>query len=239
MHCSPCWAKVDEMTDEELFYAWLDGELQGEEAAQVVARVEADPALKAKADRHRTLAAGLRGAFDPVMNEAGPPPSFGSAEIINFETKRAVRRGAFGVPQWAAMAATLAIGIVAGQFVGDRPAAPVESHDGILVAAAGLDQALDAQLASADTGGPIHVGLTFRNHDGSICRSFSGGAGSGLACREGDEWNIEGLFGSTTQGNYRMAAGEDPRLSALIDERIAGEAFDAEAEKAALDRGWR
>ena len=97
------------MTDEELFYAWLDGELQGEEAAQIAARVEADPALKAKGDRHRTLAAGLRGAFDPMMNEAAPPPRFGWAEVIDFEAKRAVRRDGFGVPQWAAMAATLAI----------------------------------------------------------------------------------------------------------------------------------
>ena len=36
-----------------------------------------------------------------------------------------------------------------------------------------------------------------------------------------------------------MAAGEDPRLADLIDERIAGEPFDAAAEKAARDRGWR
>jgi hypothetical protein len=227
------------MTEEELFCAWLDGELQGEEAAQVAARVEADPALKAKADRHRALAAGLRGAFDPVMNDAGPPPSFGSAEIIDFEAKRPVRHVAFGVPQWAAMAATLAIGIVAGQFVGDRSTAPVENRDGMLVAAASLDQALDTQLASADSGSSVRVGLTFRNHDGSICRSFSGGVGSGLACREGREWRVEGLFGSAEQGDYRMATGDDPRLAALIDERIAGEAFDAAAEKAALDRGWR
>ena len=227
------------MTDEELFYAWLDGELQGEEAAQVAARVEADPELKAKADRHRKFTAGLRGAFDPVMNGAGPPPGFGSAEVIDFEAKRAVRRVAFGVPQWAAMAATLAIGIVAGQFVGDRSAAPVGSRDGVLVAAGSLDQALDAQLASAGNSAPVRIGLTFRDHKGSICRSFSGAAGSGLACREGDDWRVEGLFGSANQGDYRMAAGEDPRLAALIDKSIAGEPFDAAAEQAAKNKGWR
>jgi hypothetical protein len=36
-----------------------------------------------------------------------------------------------------------------------------------------------------------------------------------------------------------MAAGDDPRLASLIDESIAGEPFDASAEKAALQRGWR
>jgi hypothetical protein len=36
-----------------------------------------------------------------------------------------------------------------------------------------------------------------------------------------------------------MAAGEDPRLAALIDGRIAGEPFDAAKEKAARDANWR
>jgi hypothetical protein len=36
-----------------------------------------------------------------------------------------------------------------------------------------------------------------------------------------------------------MASGEDPRLAALVDERIAGEPFDAAAEKAAMEQGWR
>ncbi len=36
-----------------------------------------------------------------------------------------------------------------------------------------------------------------------------------------------------------MAAGQHPQLAALIDESIAGEPFDAEQEKAALESGWR
>lgn len=232
------------MTDEELFHAWLDGELEAEEAARVATRVAADPALKAAAERHRALATKLRHAFDPVMGDAGPPPRFGSAEVVDLASKRSAqqaRRVAFGVPQWAAMAATLAIGIVAGQFVGDRSTAPVESRDGTLVAAASLDRALDVQLASAGSGGPVRIGLTFRDRQGNICRSFSQASASGLACRKGEDWRVEGLFGASAsqQGDYRMASGEDPRLAALIDERIAGEPFDAVAEKTSLGRGWR
>jgi hypothetical protein len=36
-----------------------------------------------------------------------------------------------------------------------------------------------------------------------------------------------------------MAAGMDPNLAALVDSTMAGEAFDAAAEKAAKQRGWR
>ena len=104
---------------------------------------------------------------------------------------------------------------------------------------ASLDKALDAQLASAGNADSIRIGLTFRDHDGTICRSFSGAIGSGLACRKGDEWRVDGMFGSAVQGDYRMASGEDPRLVALIDERIAGEPFDAAAEKLARDGNWR
>jgi hypothetical protein len=242
--CSRCWAKVDEMTEDELFYAWLDDELEGEDAERVAARVAADPALMKEAEQHRRLAAQLRGAFDPVLKQDIPPPRFEAAEVVDFQAKRLARderRASFGLPQWAAMAATLAMGIVAGQFVGDRSGAPIESRDGMLVAAASLDRALDAQLASADGNGRVRVGLTFRARDGGICRSFTDGGANGLACRDGQDWRVEGLFAAPEgqQGDYRMAAGEDPRLAALIDEHIAGEPFDAAAERAARDGNWR
>ena len=232
------------MNDEELFFAWLDGELEGDEAARVAAEVASDPALQAKAEQHRRLAAQLRGAFDPILKQDVPPSTFASANVVDFQAMRSERDGrrtSFGVPHWAAMAATLAIGIVAGQFVSNRSGAPIESRDGMLVAAASLDRALDAQLASAGSEGRVRVGLTFRARDGGICRSFAGDGASGLACRDGQDWRVEGLFAAPEgqQGDYRMAAGEDPRLAALIDERIAGEPFDAAEERAAKDRDWR
>ena len=43
------------MVTDETFFAWLDGELDGEEAKRVVAEVDADPALAEKAEQHRAL----------------------------------------------------------------------------------------------------------------------------------------------------------------------------------------
>ena len=60
------------MVEEEKFFAWLDGELPPEEAAQVEAEVAADPELSRKAEEHRAMAARLRGAFDMVA--AAPLP---------------------------------------------------------------------------------------------------------------------------------------------------------------------
>lgn len=230
------------MIEEEEFYAWLDGELEGEATARIAAEVAASPELRARADQHRSLGAGLRTAFEPVMTAASVAPRCQAAPVIDFVPRKARGgQGHFGVPQWAAMAATLALGLLVGNLVGDRSGSPVQNRDGSLVAAAALDRALDQQLAANGASNGIRIGLTFRDRRGSICRSFNDGAASGLACRDSGDWRIRGLFqgGEGQAGDYRMAAGENPRLAALIDESIFGEPFDASAEKAALEKGWR
>ena len=233
------------MIDDEQFYAWLDGELAGEEEARVAGAVAASPELTARAEQHRRLTAGLRRAFDPVLQSAAEPPRFGAAEVIDFgarATERERRRNWFATPQWAAMAASLALGLILGaQLTSGGPEGPVAVDGGRLVAASALDEALDSRLASAAaTGGP-RIGLTFRDAAGRICRSFIGAEASGLACRDGETWQVQGLFPAPEgqASEYRMAAGEDPRLAALIDQTIDGEPFDAAQEQAALERGWR
>jgi len=233
------------MNDED-FFAWLDGELTGEAAERVAAQVAADPALQAKAERHRAFAGELRGAFDPVIGQSVAPPRFGSAEVVDFARQREERDRRRGRPisvgtQWAAMAATLAIGIVAGTMLPSAAGGPVARENGALVASASLEDALYTRLASAPAEDGPRIGLTFRDKSGDVCRSFTDESVSGLACRSGGDWQIRGLFqgASSQQGDYRMASGEDPRLADLIDERIAGEPFDSAAEKAALEKGWR
>lgn len=231
------------MTEDEKFFAWLDGELGPAEAAEVEAKVAGDPELKRLAEQHRALGSQLRGAFDPIA--AAPVPERLEAalrppgEVIDFAAaRRALTMPS--LPQWAAMAATLALGIFVGTMVPQRGSAPVEVQGGKIYAAAALNQALDAQLASAPSG-PVRIGLTFRDPTGEICRSFTQPAASGLACREDGRWQLKGLFAAPEgQGDaYRMAAGMDPNLAALVDATMAGEPFDAAQEKQAKERGWR
>ena len=236
--------------DETKLFAWLDGELDAAEAAKVEAEVAADPQLARIADHHRALGARLRSTFGTVA-EAPVPERLtqavkpGRAAIIDFGARRTARgeRGSWlPLPQWAAMAAMLALGIGLGTMVaGDRATSPVEIRGARMVAAAALDDALDRQLASAGAAGNVRVGLTFRDQSGTICRSFTDERSSGLACRDGGDWQVRGLFAAPEGqgGDYRMAAGSDPNLAALIDSTIQGEPFDAAQEKAARDRGWR
>ena len=234
------------MIDEAKLFAWLDGELDADEAAAVEAKVAADPRLARMAEQHRAFGARLRGAFDtvaaapvPERLQAAVKPTQG--KVIDFGSRHDRRRW-LPLPQWAAVAATLVLGIGIGTtLIGERDASPVEMRGGKMFAAAGLDQALDKQLASTGAAGDVRVGLTFRDQAGTICRSFTGDRSSGLACRDGGDWQVRGLFAAPEGqgGDYRMAAGTDPNLAVLIDSMIAGDAFDAEQEKTARERGWR
>ena len=232
------------MIDEEEFFAWLDGELGGEAAERVAAAVASNPDLTARAERHRRVAADMRSAFEPVMQSTMPPPSFQSAKVVDFAarvTERERWRSWLSAPQLAAMAASLAIGVVVGTQFLSRADSPVAVEGQQLVAAAALDHALDTRLASVPADNGTRIGLTFRDASGRICRSFTDAAANGIACRDGDSWQIRGLYPAAEgqAGDYRMAAGEDPRLAALVDQTIAGKPFDAAQEKAALEAGWR
>jgi anti-sigma factor RsiW len=231
------------MNDDEKFFAWLDGELEPAEAAEVEARVAADPELRRLAEQHRALGNQLRSAFDPVA--ASPIPERlqaalrPSAQVIDFAAaKRA--RSMPALAQWTAIAATLAIGIFVGARVPQGTDAPVEVQGGKLYAAAAVNQALDRQLASAPSG-DVRIGVTYRDQSGAICRTFTAAAASGLACRSGGRWQMKGLFAAPEgqSSSYRMAAGMDPNLAALVGSTMAGDPFDAATEKTARDKGWR
>ena len=232
---------------DDKFFAWLDGELSGDEAAAMEARVAADPELLRLAEQHRAMQARIRGVFDTVAEAPVPerlrsallPPQ---AEVIDFGAAARARssRRWGSLPQWTAMAATLAVGILVGTAIQPHTNGPVEVQGGRMYAAAALDATLNTQLASAP-GGDTRIGLTFRDQSGAICRSFTQTQASGLACRDGDRWRLRGLFAAPEgqSGSYRMAAGMDSNLAALVGSTMSGDPFDAAQERAAKQRGWR
>jgi len=235
------------MITDEMFFAWLDGELDSPAAARIASEVSANPQLSERAAQHRALHAQLKGAFDPLLDAPVPEPLLAAARMqdsgaINLADVRRLRgaRARTVLPQWAAMAATLAVGIFAGTMVPHRSGAPVEIESGRIYAAGAIDDALEVQLASAP-GGDVRIGLTFRDQAGAICRSFIDATASGLACRDGNRWKVRGLFAAPEgqAGSYRMAAGSDPSLAAMVSSTMAGDPLDAAQEKAAQAHGWR
>jgi len=228
---------------DETFFAWLDGELPPVEAAAVEAEVARSPELTLAAQEHRAMQARLKAAFDTV---ADPPVAqrLPAAEVIDFadaQRRRESRR--WGSPvQWAAIAATLVLGVLTGSLISPLRSGPVDVRDGKLYAAADLNDALNNELASAPAAGAsVRIGITFRDQSGAICRTFTNAKSSGLACRDGARWQLRGLFGAPEgqKSAYRMAAGADPNLAALVDSTMAGNPLDAAEERTAKARRWR
>lgn len=217
------------MKDQDLTVAaYVDGELDAEARAGFEAEMARDPALTEAVAAQRRLRRRLADAYDPVLAEPMPLNLKMAAETAN---DRPSRR--FGPSHWAAVAASLAAGVLVGRVALPEP-------DPLAVRGE-LAQALDRQLA-ADAG-PIRVALSFRAVDGRYCRTFLSGADglAGLACRDADGWRVRTVTAWTpTAGDYRTAGAETPTVVlTAVDALIAGETLDPAAERAAREGGWQ
>lgn len=245
------------ITDHEI-QAYVDGELAPEDAARVEAAVAADVMVAARVEREKRLRAKLRGAFDPVLSEPVPDrlrlllagddeTSHGSDRKPAENVVELRRKPSAGIPaRWRTPVVAIAASVAAlAVSMWLRPGAPVQMQDGQLVARGEFARDLDTALASAPAAAsPTSVGLTFRDGDGRICRSFLHRdiASAGLACRSGDRWLLPVLsrIEAGAAGEVRQASSAIPaEVQAAVDARLQGEVFDAAQERAARNAGWR
>ena len=239
---------------DEMLMAYADGELDLVARAEIEAAMAWDPKIAEAVERHRALAARLQSAYGGVLEEpvperlaslvAGP----GAAPVVELDSIRAVREAraklaSSRLPQWAAMAASVAIGLFVGLLLMRGPALPYEETATGLVARGELDAALTQQLAGSLGTGRARVGITFRDRGGAYCRTFYLGREAplaGLACRSGDQWKLEVLAAtSAREGELQPAAAMPMAVLHAVDAAIEGEPLDAAGESAARDAGWR
>jgi hypothetical protein len=221
---------MTEITDDMLM-AYVDGELSEAKRLLVDSAVASDPALFERLEKHRRLRARMSGAFTGVLEEPVPERLIAAAKPSNVVSLADRRRGP---PAWAAIAATLVVGVVAGLAV--PRSQPVIGSD--LAAHGELATALDKQLASAPSG-DVRVGLSFKTANG-YCRTFSQAEVAGLACREGAGWKVRmAVAKEEGAGAYRMAASTPAPVLEAAQALMVGEPLDAAAEKAAAARGWK
>lgn len=240
---------------DEMLMAYADGELDLVARAEIEAAMATDPRIAQIVERHRALAEQVRSAYGSVPDEpvpdrlaalAKPPAPAIPVPLAAWRAARARARstaGRLGLPQWAALAATLALGLFVGAFVARGPAAPFATNGAGLVARGDLDTALTRRLAgSLGTGGP-QVGITFRDRSGAYCRTFHLQQAvplAGLACRAGGDWQLKVLAAAAPrEGGMQPAAAMPIAVLHAVDAAIQGEPLDAAAEKAARDAGWQ
>lgn len=215
--------------------AYVDGELSAAARAAFEAEMAADPTLAAEVAAHRGLANDLARAYAPVLDEPVPLRLTLAAQTAN--DPPVLRRP--WLP-WAAIAASLAVGVIGGRMTLGPP-------QGLAVGSAlsgrtELARALDRQLAAEP--GEIRIGLTFRDAGGRYCRTFQSGPDrlAGLACHGDAGWRLQTAtaWSPTPSPAYRTAGSDTPpAVLAAVDQAIHGDALDASQERTARDAHWR
>lgn len=237
--------------DKAKIMAYVDGECDAVTAKRIEKAMTTDPALAEQIGQERALRDKLAAHYAPVTSEEIPDrltailtaasPSVDSSFLARKAEQRHAKqqRPRFGFAQWGAMAATLALGVVVGQYgLGGGSSSPFAQEGGALVATGTLEHALDKQLASAQSDdSDFHIGLTFRAKTGAICRSFTGVAVSGIGCREGQHWKMVSTEPGGVQSDYRQAS--SGALNAVASELMADAPMDADAERKSLESGWK
>lgn len=229
------------MIDEAMLIAWVDGELDEVNRRRVERALAEDPALAVRAAVHRDLRARLTGHFAPIGEE--PVPERFRALLVESKTvvplKRPARSPWRGWATGGAIAASLLLGLGLGRVSGGD-GEPVGVRDGVMVAKGQLASVLDDQLAAAQDGAAVRIGLSFRRKGGGWCRSFEGEALAGVACREEQGWQLQQLVpGTGPETAYRQASSGDARVMATVDALREGPPADAAQEAAAREAGWR
>lgn len=238
---------------DEMLMAYADGELDAPARAELERAIAADAALAGRLQAQMALRARLQAAFAPELDEPVPerlrqaarPPTPGT--VVDLAAQRAARRTAPPADawwRWGGLAASVLLGVLIGRlWPAAGPAGEFAEQDGRLVARGAVAQALSTQRAAAPAAAAaVAVQLSFVDQAGAYCRTFSTASVAGLACRSGDDWNVQLLAEAepASAGTLRQAASAlPPAVLGAVDQRMAGRPLDAQAEQAALQRGWR
>ena len=177
---------------EEIIMAYADGELDDSTRFEVELAMRQDPLLAEKIRQHQVLRSSVFGAFSGTLSEEVPQRLQAAArtgKVVHLDSVRQLRtpppappapeKQGWSWPQWGALAATLAVGVLAGAIGsqglgGGAQLAAVDAGSGALKAEGRLAQALGAQLAStAPADAAVRVGVSFVARDGNYCRSFT------------------------------------------------------------------
>lgn len=246
---------------------FLDGRLSDALAAEIESAINADPALAAQVEALAPVDladSDVRSAFAPVLEAPVPerferivmPPSASVTDLTAVRADRAATDANtrsvrdWRWPQFTAMAASLAIGVMIGGPLIETMGAGANGDALVLAGAQGpaTPTKIAAMLETVPSGtktdldqlGQGEVLLTFKNTDGQLCRQFSvnnqASTSDAVACKGANGWQIEALGRrAAPQGEMRLASGDaSAAVLAAVDEMIDGDPLVGDDEHAEL-----
>ena len=223
------------MIDEDLM-RFADGEADAATSAAVTAAIAGDPIRVQRSGGYRAQRAAAATAFDDLLAEPVPDHLLAllrpAPAAVYLAVARAARTPRFAILQWAALAATLVAGFLAGHEFAP-PAATLFTVD------AALTHSLDGGVVPA-----IRIALSYRNRMNKFCRVFHDDRATptaGIACQQNGGWRL--LVAAAATGevtDYRTAADDLPAaITATLDATISGAPLDVVGETSAAKRGWK
>lgn len=229
--------------DRSTIAAYIDGELNLVIAKRIENAISTDPELAKAIEHERALRARLVRHFDPVLDEQMPDrlTALLSSNVESLNDRKSARLARWLRPstvQWAAMVASLVVGVMIGSTALNRDTGYVRDLGGQIVASGELADALNTQLASTQgSKSVIRIGTSFASKEGGYCRTFESAALDGIACTNGNDWKLRQTVTGDAASEYRQAsAGALAQAAAAM---MSDEPLDAAGEAAALKKGWR
>jgi hypothetical protein len=240
--------------NDEMLTAYVDGELDNTAATEVKAALLRDPELRRRAERLHGSAQALRGAFDELLAE--PVPARVLDVLERERTSSPVRGRAHFVQLAIAASFALVIGSLSGfWFAHTGPSSGATgAWPGTLEAASTelFDTTPSGALVQLDSGLELQPVLSFRDHDGRICRQYvvadtrpSGATADGVACRTGnDRWQVEfarlrsPLPAPSQQGFAPASGGNSGTFNAAVNALVANP-VTPDQERELIRSNWR
>jgi len=251
--------------NDDLLVAYVDGELEPAQRGEVERALAGDPALQRKARGYADSAAFLRRGLEAKLREPVPEHILNvfdcgcaadaagdddTATVVPLAAARRRPLSAAAWPQWAAAAALL---LMVGGGLGFFGAGVLGPEGGPMIAGIDLATARVLDREASGTPGDVMPLLTFRDHDGRLCREFertiSGAAARqierSVACRaptDGGWTLVASTFAtieatSTGQGYVPAGGAPGPAIDLTV-QMIAGAPLTAAAEREAIENNW-
>jgi len=244
---------------DDLLIAYIHGELAEPARAAVERAMRADPVLAARVAQHRARGRSVGNRLFGVSANGHDGADAGTrattapgAKVVHLNSLRPGRSpppqpgaGNWARRHWIAIGAAFVFGAAAGALGWralqiDAGLAMLDDDNGTLVARGPLVAALDSQLATpGPSGSGVRIGVTFVAKDGAYCRSFVVDTIAGLGCLSNARWTIPVLAQGQAGAAYVDGSAPPPAVREAIEVRIAGATLGADAERAALRRGWK
>lgn len=250
--------------NDEQLSAYIDGELSGEEVAELEEALRQDRRIAARVADLRSADEAVRIAYNPIRDHPRPPRI---TALFTFEPSRRGRdhfmpghviAASESFSRWRqALLASLAL--MAGLFIGglfpfgsksrieglyfNAQATPADKLFKVLEKTYSGDiTVLNSELGIAAT--PV---LSFALKDGRRCREFVVSSSEqgirAVGCRTPNTWEtviaVKAGNDLLLDDQYRAAsAASEPLISFYLDNAMDGDAFGREEERSLIKQGW-